>query len=91
MIPRFFLFNILFCLFNVCAAFAAVSHASPDCLGPFPTYLLFALLTCTCVCSIVCLVVTFLQLIDWCCARYNYLHHSPEYRDENIARILRLI
>ncbi len=91
MIPRNFFFTILICLLNICATLAAATSVSPDCIGPFATYLLFALITCICVSSTVCLVINFFQLIDWIFVRFAYLRHHPEYRNHDIAALLRLL
>ncbi|UNI81698.1 E3 RID-alpha [Human mastadenovirus B] len=91
MIPRNFFFTILICAFNVCATFTAVATATPDCIGAFASYALFAFVTCICVCSIVCLVINFFQLVDWIFVRIAYLRHHPEYRNQNVAALLRLI
>ncbi|CAZ68005.1 unnamed protein product [Simian adenovirus 26] len=91
MIPRHFIITSLICVLQVCATLALVANASPDCIGAFASYVLFAFITCICCCSIVCLLITFFQFVDWVFVRIAYLRHHPQYRDQRVAQLLRLI
>lgn len=99
MLTSFFLFysmvTVLFiflCLPIIFASstFASVSHINPDCLTPFTVYLIFAFVTATCVCSLITLLITSLQIFDYYYVRFVYRRHHPHYQNPQIAALLQL-
>ncbi len=89
--PRIFMYLTLLPLFLGCSTLAAVSHLEVDCLTPFTVYLIYGLVTLTLICSLITVVIAFIQCIDYICVRLAYLRHHPQYRDRNIAQLLRLL
>ncbi len=89
--PRIFIYLLLLPLFLGSSTLAAVSHIEVDCLTPFTVYLLFGFVICTFVCSVITVVICFIQCIDYICVRVAYFRHHPQYRNRDIAALLRLV
>ncbi|MBA5713187.1 hypothetical protein DT036_19085 [Bacillus velezensis] len=73
MIPRVFILLTLVALFCACSTLAAVSHIEVDCIPAFTVYLLYGFVTLTLICSLITVVIAFIQCIDWVCVRFAYL------------------
>ncbi|UXO93706.1 E3 RID-alpha [Human adenovirus 1] len=91
MIPRVLILLTLIALFCACSTLAAVAHIEVDCIPPFTVYLLYGFVTLILICSLVTVVIAFIQFIDWVCVRIAYLRHHPQYRDTAIAELLRIL
>ncbi|ALE30374.1 RID-alpha [Simian adenovirus 13] len=71
-------------------SFATATHLEPECLPPFQVYLVFSFLCCTCIASLITLLLVFFQFVDYFLVRLRYRHHAPQFQNPNVARLLAL-